>query len=406
MAIFPSRPVRRSTCGRNGDFTETIDDDRMKRCLLLLVCIAVLCEFTAFSVLRVGKRFSFGEFKARQLGPTKRAQQLLNDPPNSSALHAIHPYLGYVYNPEANREALTEYHRLPISDSGFLDDKSPIQTASPDRIIVGVFGGSVAYWWSVSGGLETLWDELKQAPEYAHRQLMVVRVTLGGYKHPQQLMALNYLLALGAHFDVVLNLDGFNEVALPPSEHLLKGIFPFYPMGWSVLTGGALDSGLAEMIVHKHRLERRRQRWAQWVTQTPLRYSATMNLFWGWYDQRLRRAISKDDLVILQYPVSGTRYGTRGPPRSYATPAALYEDLAAMWKNSSLLMHQLCEANGIRYVHFLQPNQYVPGSKRMGAEERRAAIQLDHPYREPAEQGYPYLRSAGQELLARGGQLS
>jgi len=34
-------------------------------------------------------------------------------------------------------------------------------------------------------------------------------------------------------------------------------------------------------------------------------------------------------------------------------------------------MHRLCEANGIRYYHFLQPNQYVKGSKPMGDGSER-----------------------------------
>jgi hypothetical protein len=38
-----------------------------------------------------------------------------------------------------------------------------------------------------------------------------------------------YLLALGAQIDVVVNIDGFNEVALPPAENLLKKVFPVYP---------------------------------------------------------------------------------------------------------------------------------------------------------------------------------
>jgi len=42
-------------------------------------------------------------------------------------------------------------------------------------------------------------------------------------------MRLNYLLALGARFDLFINLDGFNEVALPPAENIPKGVFLFFP---------------------------------------------------------------------------------------------------------------------------------------------------------------------------------
>lgn len=34
-------------------------------------------------------------------------------------------------------------------------------------------------------------------------------------------MALNYFLMLGVQLDLVINIDGFNELVLPPSENLL-----------------------------------------------------------------------------------------------------------------------------------------------------------------------------------------
>lgn len=366
-----------------------------------LIALGGLLELSSFAADRLVKWNTPPASLAmppRERAIDRRAHEL---PRDYVELLVIHPYLGYVYNPEENRDSFTAFHRLPISDSGFVDDKSPVQVSSPDRLIVGVFGGSFAQGFSVSSGLEALWDELKEVPEYAHRQLMVVRVGLGGYKQPQQLMALNYLLALGAHFDLVINLDGFNEVALPPSENLPKGVFPFYPRAWFSLTDEMSDPGFTERVAHKRHLQRQRQAGVQWLTQTPLRHSVTATLFWRWRDQRFAQAIAKEDVALLRYPISGARYVTRGPSRSYATPDDLYKDLVAMWKNSALLMQQLCEANGIRYVHFLQPNQYVPGSKRMGAEERRVAYQ-DLPYRELVERGYPYLKSAGEGLVEKG----
>jgi len=35
-----------------------------------------------------------------------------------------------------------------------------------------------------------------------------------GYKQPQQLLVLSYFLSIGQPFDMVMNIDGFNEVAL------------------------------------------------------------------------------------------------------------------------------------------------------------------------------------------------
>jgi hypothetical protein len=65
-------------------------------------------------------------------------------------------------------------------------------------------------------------------------------------------------------------------------------------------------------------------------------------------------------------------------------------------------MARLCESLDIHYYHFLQPNQYVPGSKPMGDAERQLAYREDSPIRETIERGYPALREAGRTLVEQG----
>ena len=73
-----------------------------------------------------------------------------------------------------------------------------------------------------------------------------------------------------------------------------------------------------------------------------------------------------------------------------------------MWMQSSLLMHQLCLANKIKYFHFLQPNQYVPNSKPMGEVEKKVAIDKSAHWEKPVLNGYPMLVQKGEELKKRG----
>ena len=104
---------------------------------------------------------------------------------------------------------------------------------------------------------------------------------------------------------------------------------------------------------------------------------------------------------MLKSHASDTRYVAAGPPYEYASDN-LYRDLADGWARSSLQMHQVCEANGIEYFHFLQPNQYVPGSKPLHAEEKRLAWSENSLYRKAVERGYPLLIAKGRELRERG----
>jgi len=92
-----------------------------------------------------------------------------------------------------------------------------------------------------------------------------------------------------------------------------------------------------------------------------------------------------------------------GPPVTMPSePDRLYDTLAAQWHTCSLQVHRLCAANGIRYYHLLQPNQYVEGSKPMNREERSRAFTEDHFYRPSVLQGYPWLRRHGAQLAAEG----
>ena len=76
--------------------------------------------------------------------------------------------------------------------------------------------------------------------------------------------------------------------------------------------------------------------------------------------------------------------------------------LAAVWSRCSMQLDRLCRANGIRYFHFLQPNQYVADSKTMGSVERARAYKEDAIYKPGVEQGYPLLIEEGKKLLQSG----
>jgi hypothetical protein len=95
-------------------------------------------------------------------------------------------------------------------------------------------------------------------------------------------------------------------------------------------------------------------------------------------------------------------YVLRGPGFDPATDGDVHQYLTDVWRRCSIQMARLCRANGIEYYHFLQPNQYVPGSKPMGAEERAVAFNVNHVYRRGVEIGYPLLIAAGPELNREG----
>ena len=139
----------------------------------------------------------------------------------ASSSRVVHPYLGYVFRPPEILQLnhLGERLRDPVSEFGFpYTSQSPVQKRTSERIIIGILGGSVAAnFFDI--GRQRFEVDLRQAGIFRDRELLFVNLAMGGYKQPQQLLVVSYLLALGAEFDVIINIDGFNEVALHEAEN-------------------------------------------------------------------------------------------------------------------------------------------------------------------------------------------
>jgi hypothetical protein len=128
---------------------------------------------------------------------------------------------------------------------------------------------------------------------------------------------------------------------------------------------------------------------------------ASVNLVLEQYHRVVSRRLVAEQFRFATLPSN--------PPEAsvaYVTPRTrerdgrqLYEDIAAMWAAGSVLMHDALAARGARYVHVLQPNQYVT-SRRFTDAEARVALNPASPFREAAA-GYPVLlRTAAAGALA------
>jgi hypothetical protein len=186
------------------------------------------------------------------------------------------------------------------------------------------------------------------------------------------------------------------------TDNLNKGVFPFYPRGWNVWMSD-LDPELMPKMGEVMLLRQRRVDLATAFAEPPWAYSFTAGLLWTRLDRWSAGRVARAEVGLLEAPGSASKsYRATGPQRRYQNQAEMYRDLARFWMRCSQLMHSLAEANGVSYLHFLQPNQYVRGSKPMGREERRVALAARHPYRRPVLMGYPKLLRRGEELRAMG----
>lgn len=358
-------------------------------CMLLVMYAAVeLLLFAAISI-KFGRMFTFSGFEAQRREVNAGDDPFgMGDVPARLRIHkeVVHPYLGYVYDPSVEQSS-------PYG----ISDATPIRHRSDGKVIVGIFGGSFAddISYNMAGELA---DKLK--PSFPGREFVVVKATIGGYKQPQQLMALNWFTALGGEFDIVINLDGFNDVALPALENV-PNTNPFFPRQWHLRMRTVPDTEFLATVGKIKFIDVVSAKWQSFFRTGPLRYSITANTIWRIGDQLLYNA-AVNQRAVLPRMSSINSYAAAGPPAQFENEGEMYSALGHLWEESSFQMNAIAKAKGIRYFHFLQPNQYVEGSKPMDAQERRVAIKEDHPYGVSVRKGYPVLRALGMELTKRG----
>lgn len=385
-----------------------------------LIGVAVL-ELASLAVFRVseGRGFNYKRLareRAQAVAearpavpspPTSRPAALPRDPdgvegrPEKTAAELTpHPFMGFVYDPESRwMEPALKMGGLQLSEHGFFVVPRP--AGQGPEWTVAVFGGSLAANFSIDGR-RILGEVLAASPALKGRRIRVRSFALGGFKQPQMAEALLYLLSLGERFDAVVELDGFNDLAVSFSDHRATGKFPFYPREWENLVSAALSpEDLRRLATLAYLLDRRAGQ-AQIFSRRPLPWSVTASLIWRRLDRRtLRQIAAAREATATRHSAVDT-YRARGPVRRYESDEALLRELAAVWGRSSLQMHRLCAGAGIVYHHFLQPNQYVPDSKPMGSEEKALAYRADHPYRNAIEKGYPLLQAEGRALTGQG----
>jgi hypothetical protein len=313
---------------------------------------------------------------------------------DSSIQHSVlHPYLGYVEDP-------TVPNWLTFSEQGFTVVRGQGRPQPADRFTVAIFGGSVAQHLCLFGN-SVLRAELERLPQAQGKPVWIACYALGGYKQPQQALALAYALARGERFDLVLNLDGFNDVALAVAENLPNGVNPYYPRSWQVTAAGAFDLDVLRRAGEVSFLEGRRAGAVAFLERSALRNSALAHVAWLAFDRHSRDRIERLERLDL-VPRARRSYQRTGPAYPSRSRPEVFRDLAAFWARSSRLMSAVCRSWDVPYFHFLQPNQYVEGSKPMGEAERSVAIRKNSRYGRGAKQGYPDLIAAGRELRIEG----
>ena len=348
--------------------------------------------------------------------PYRPQLPLVPEPPGGAVTTAaLHPYFGPTHQPgipfdipDALRDPDTSRAdaRPATNNFGFTSRYDyPYARTGERQLLVGIFGGSVGAWFCEVGA-PRLAARLAAAPAFQGRDIVPLCFSHEGYKQPQQLLVLGYFLSIGQAFDVVVNIDGFNEVAISPLNDA-RGVDISMPSVMHIDPLTALldqSSMTAEKVEALARIQGYRRRLNAAAVCANGAWSAASHVvvtrFHGVLDRQYRAEVARFDALPAAEGASLVRVTPK--VRTRAQPE-LYREIADEWARSSVLMHQMLAASGARYVHVLQPNQYFT-TRPFSPEEAAVALAADSPFKPGAEYGYPVLEQtiASGELAKAG----
>lgn len=321
----------------------------------------------------------------------------------------LHPYFGFAHPySERGREYI-------INNMGFPQD-SPVTVPfvpKKDDFVVMVFGGSVAANLAAppQGGL-SLQAALQKLDVLKGKNVIVYSMAQGSGKQPQQLIALSFLLALGQHIDLVINLDGFNEAALGFNNYA-AGMHPILPaaqiIGALALKLQQTGEGTAEFYELAYRVSNARTHIARYTKRLPLSSTGLEHiankLGLAWNERNLRKYLPRYDAAIKASGdwTQAKKQLSLDLHYDNAPDDKKYEEVFELWLRSSRQMRLLSEVNQIGYVHVIQP--YILRSKqRLTKEEEAIARTLpdNHVYKQPARVVYQMFDDRQDLLKAHG----
>lgn len=373
--------------------------------ILMFLATVFLCEIVFYGVLpllppRSGERPTRASVQTLQ----RQVQAERSEPQGAEALGTagsvvLHPFLGYVL--DASKSVGT------VNSHGFRGEGEYFPDGPFDFTVMLTGGSTAEHLFAWSEGV--LREEISKIPRLAGQRIHIVSGGVFGWKQPQQLLAVAYYLAQGGQIDLLINLDGYNEVvnSTAQNEYARGTIYPAYPHPgiWRALTTGLGDPAVlapaGEVLVLRRLRRSLAGGFGRWM------WSNTATALWYALDLRLETQIAHSNAELARLEDERTGLGAyyrTGPLDAVPAREAL-DFTSGLWAASSRQLQVLGLGNGFDYFHFLQPNIFIDGSKPLSEVELRLHSEQEDGYAESvryAKRGQSRLQELGAELIEEG----
>ena len=313
---------------------------------------------------------------------------------NQSIVERFHPFFGFIQKPSADFRP-----GFKVNNYGFISPYDyPLKKTKNNQFFIGVFGGSVASDYAIFQVQNQILPKyLKQLPGLKDKEFVILSFATGGYKQPQQLLILNYFLALGQELDMVVNIDGFNEVALSNLNNKnevdlampsIQHIGPLTSLANNSLSTKAMQATL--------RIQENKTRINQGLSSLQHCSLAACDALISVYVQNLVNNY-KADVIKFEKERTKPQKNDSGSViyintnKSVLQDSLAFDEMAWNWAKSSIFMHKVLSASNVPYFQVLQPNQYYQTKRVFGEAEKQIAFNKETPYAKSVEIGYPAL---------------
>ncbi len=299
-----------------------------------------------------------------------------------------HPYLGW--------DDLNRLEQVRLEGTRFRNGDFD------DSFEILIVGGSVSGLVAKNGGA-VIKDRLEADPRLHGREVVILSHGRGSFKQPQQVMLVAYLLDLGYRPDLILNIDGFNEVALGADNASMgtNPIYPHWPQYVPVASKRMQSEEVVALASELRGLQGSLQHAADEALERGFLGSAVLGRYTvsrvtklanqcGALQDRIKEALAQQPGFD---PTQGPRFET-GREKTL-------DLIANGWVDASLQLDALAKAHGLLYFHVLQPTLHDQGSKPLTETEIERG-KLKPTWKQGVIEGYPRLRQESHRLTERG----